>query len=426
MKKYNLSQKFRSLTLEEIRFFVLCSFVFSLPFDRLYSQLLIIILLLLAIIDIDLKKIKSIPKTFWIFQSFFLITVVGLLNTPDTVLKDGMFVMEKQLAILLMPLLIPMSITINKHRVEMVFKTFTWATVISIVYLIVAKTYEYYTLDTSLQKYINSGLLFSHSFSSPLNMHAGYLSMFLTLAFFYVLKQLNIGNQENRTLLFLQLGILILGIIMLASRSNIFVIIVVVLFVFPFYIRKNIKKKILSILLTLTIIVSALYFSPYLNNRFSVQLLSEVASSDNQVQVEPRIVRWKEAIHAIQDAPIVGHGTGSESMKLKERYWESGLIHSFYQNYNSHNQYISITLKHGLVGLVLFLLALSFYFKIAFKSKSFIYLAFLIQIASVFLIENVLDVNKGIFYFAFFNTFLGYYNLNKKNESTNISNNSIL
>lgn len=421
MKINYLLSKFRNLTLEEIRFFVLCLFVFSLPFDRIYSQLFIIFLVILLLIDFDLKKIKSIPRKFWIFQIFFLLTVVGLLNTSAAGMKEGMFLIEKQLAILLMPLIIPMSIKINEVRIKIIFKTFTAAAVISICYLLIANTINYYNLNISFSEYISSGLPFNHAFASPLNIHAGYLSMFLTLAFFYLFSKY---NEERKKIQLVLIAFLLLGIILLASRSNILVIILIILFIYPFFNKKNVKRKVTFAIAALSIIVGIFYFSPYLNARFGAQLVSEL--SPNGLQVEPRIVRWKEAQRAIQESPIIGHGSGSESIELKKRYWEKGLIHSFYQNYNSHNQFISITLKHGLIGLMIFLLALGYYFKIAIQSKSFIYLAFLIQIVAVFSIENVLDVNKGIFYFAFFNTLLGYYNLNKKNEPINISDRPIL
>src|SRR5690606_15174114 len=122
--------------------------------------------------------------------------------------------------------------------------------------------------------------------------HAGYLSMFLTLAFFFVFEKWNEVNQKRKKILLMQLAILLLGIILLASRSNILVIILVILFVYPLYNRTNVNKKITLAILTLSIIAGVLYFSPYLNNRFGAQLLSEVSSNGNQV--EPRIVRWKE------------------------------------------------------------------------------------------------------------------------------------
>lgn len=420
-------KRIKDASLEEIRFFVLCLFVFTLPFDRFYSQLLIIVLLVLLIIDFDIKKIKSIPRKFWIFQSFFLLTAFGLLITPATGMKDGLFLIEKQLAILLMPLIIPMSFKITENRVKTTLKTLTASSILSVFYLFVANIYNYQTLHIPIQEYISSGLLFNHAFAAPLNIHAGYLSMFLTLSFLFVFQQINPEKQRGNKYLVLQLCILLIGIILLSSRSNIFVIILVVLFVLPFYTKKNIKKKLTLSIISLSIIAGSFYFSPYLKSRFGNQLVSEVSSSGNQV--EPRIVRWKEAINAIEESPIIGHGTGSESIKLKERYWQSGLINSFYLNYNSHNQFISITLKHGVIGLILFLCALGYYFRIAFQGKSFIYLAFLIQITFVFMIENVLDVNKGIFYFAFFNTLFGYFylkKLNKNEDTSHIGDNSIV
>ncbi len=421
------SKRIKDATLEEIRFFVLCLFVFTLPFDRFYSQFAIIVLLVLLVIDFDMKKIKSIPRKFWLFQFFFIITAVGLLNTPTEGMKDGLFLIEKQLAILLMPLIIPMSITITENRVKIILKTFTASAIISICYLLIATTLNYQTLNIPFQDYFNSGFLFNHAFASPLNIHAGYLSLYLTLVLFYVFQNLNQQNQERKKFLLLQLAVLLIGITLLASRSNILAIILVTLFVYPFYSKKNIQKKITISILALSIIVCGFYFSPYLKSRFGVQLLSEV--SFNGQQVEPRIVRWEEAVNAIRESPITGHGSGSESIKLKERYWQSGLINSFHQNYNAHNQFLSITLKHGIIGLMLFLIALGYYFKIAIQSKSFLYLTFLIQITFVFMIENVLDANKGIFYFAFFNTLFGFLylkKLNKNEDTSHIGDNSIV
>jgi hypothetical protein len=59
---------------------------------------------------------------------------------------------------------------------------------------------------------------------------------------------------------------------------------------------------------------------------------------------------------------------------------------------------------------------LGYYFKLAFQAKHFLYIAFLIVLGINFFTENVIDSNKGIFYFAFFNTLLGYYSLKKLNN----------
>jgi O-antigen ligase len=421
-------QKAKNASLEEVRFFVFCLLVFSLPFDRMYSQLLLILLLLLALIDFKLQKLKSIPKQFWIFQTVFLLTVIGLLNTTAEGMKDGLFLVEKQLAIVLLPFLIPISFSITKIRIDLVLKTFTAAVSWSVIYLLISQALNFNELGISVKQYVDSGLLFNHLFAEPLNMHANYLSMYASLSIFYILGQLLQKENHGKKGLYLQLIILLLGMALLVSRSSILVLIFVSFVLYPFFSKRQIKTKIGISIVLLSFAAGTFQFSSFLKNRFSTELVGEVTAK--QSDSEPRMVRWKEGIKVIQESPAVGHGTGSEITKLKEKYWKKGLINSFHQKYNAHNQYLSILIKHGILGFILFLSAFIFYFKIGFQKKSFIYLSFLIQITFIFMVENVLDMNKGIFYFAIFNTLFGYFYLHhvneKEHESASISHNSIV
>lgn len=422
-------QKTKHVSLEEIRFFVFSLFVFSLPFDRIYSQLFIIVLLVLVLIDFNVRKLKAIPKGFWIFQTVFLLTAVGLFNTsagPE--MKDGLFLLEKQLALLLLPLLIPLSFTVSAKRVRLTLKTFTAAVTLSIVYLLISHYFLLLELDIPFKQYLETGLFYNHLFSAPLNMHASYLSMFASLSIFYILDELNHKENRQKVVLYIQLLFLLLGMLLLVSRSNIFVLFLISLVVYPFFIQRGLKTKLLRSFLILAIGIGLFALSPYFKNRFSTELAvdMQIKSSDS----EPRIVRWKEAVNLIKESPILGKGTGAEIIKLREKYWEKGLIYSFQQKYNAHNQYLSILIKHGIIGFVIFIAAFLYYFKLAYRKKSFIYLAFLIQIAIIFMVENVLDMNKGIFYFATFNTLFGYFHLHqvnkKEHEPASVNHNSVV
>jgi hypothetical protein len=72
---------------------------------------------------------------------------------------------------------------------------------------------------------------------------------------------------------------------------------------------------------------------------------------------------------------------------------------------NAHKQYQSITLKTGVIGLFAFLLTLFYGFTIAWRHKDIFLAAFMIIIGIVSFSENILDVNKGIFFYAFFFSF---------------------
>lgn len=418
-KTFTTDEKF---SLEDIRFFLICLFTFSLPFDRLYSQLIIVILLVLVFIDFDIKKLKFIPKKVWVFQSFFFLTVIGLLNTSTADISDGSFIVEKQLAIFILPILMPLSFNITQHRVNIILQTLLVSSLISILYLIFTSIFTFYSLHIPFSEFIQSNTYFNHSFSAPLNIHAGYLSMYISLSAFYILKKLSVTNGTDRYKLYVQIVILIVGLLLLASRTNTIILFIVALILYPLFRIKSLKESLIPVVLILGLSFLPFYFSSYLKNRYGGELIGDISSQGNVI--EPRIVRWKECISLFKESPVIGHGTGSEIHKLQEKYWEKGLIYSYYHKYNAHNQYLSILIKHGILGFIAFVGALVFFFRIAIRNKSFLYLAFLIQISVLFFTENVLDVNKGIFYFAFFNTLFGFFYLKQdSDEASHINNN---
>jgi hypothetical protein len=59
-------------------------------------------------------------------------------------------------------------------------------------------------------------------------------------------------------------------------------------------------------------------------------------------------------------------------------------------------------IKAGIIGLLIYLYVLYFSFLKASKRKDFLFLSFLILISVVSISENILDVNKGIFFYSFF------------------------
>src|SRR5690606_1950632 len=101
--------------------------------------------------------------------------------------------------------------------------------------------------------------------------------------------------------------------------------------------------------------------------------------------------------------------TGDEVMELKKKYTEKKMFISYIEGFNIHNQYLSILIKHGIIGFLFFSFVFGYYVWVGVKSKNVVYLFFLGVLFLAFMTENILDSNKGIFYFAFFNTVLGYY-----------------
>jgi O-antigen ligase len=129
---------------------------------------------------------------------------------------------------------------------------------------------------------------------------------------------------------------------------------------------------------------------------------------------EPRAVRWKSAWELIRRSPVVGYGSGSEIKLLKDKYFENKLFVSYLDELNAHNQYLSFFIKYGIIGLMLYLFTLSYGFLKAWKNKDAVFFSFMVLIAIVSLSENILDVNKGIFFYGFFFSFFIFADKNNR------------
>jgi len=81
----------------------------------------------------------------------------------------------------------------------------------------------------------------------------------------------------------------------------------------------------------------------------------------------------------------------------------------------AHNQYLSIAVAFGIVGLVWFLITLFYPIFLCGKSKSYLYVSFLLIAIVSFLTEDTLETQAGVTFYAFFNSFLLFIYSPKKN-----------
>jgi O-antigen ligase len=406
---------------EKLRFILVMLFVFCLPFDRFYSNIILMLLALTTLIDLSASKFKAIPEQIWLFQLVFFLACMGYFFSYNK--HEAGFMLEKQLTILLFPFILPLAITITNERIDVILRTLTLTCILSVLYLFSNVFYIIHLGGLPLNSMFSKEF-FNHNFSAPLAIHAGYLSLYIAFSIIYLAKVFI--NQEDlfkKIAVLMCLSILFAGLFFLASRNIIIVTALILCFVFPLYF---INQKLLfftSVIILLS--VSLLTFSriDYLKNRFSTDFVTEITLVDNAskeyVGVEPRAQRWKAAMELVEESPLFGYGTGDEILMLKAKYMKKGFYISYLESFNAHNQYLSYLLKNGIVGLLIFMFAFGYYFWLAIKSKSYVFVSFLILLLIGFLTENILDANKGIFFFAFFNTFLGYCALNQRKKDAN-------
>jgi hypothetical protein len=129
-----------------------------------------------------------------------------------------------------------------------------------------------------------------------------------------------------------------------------------------------------------------------------------------------RFEYWKTALHVIAGNPIIGVGTGDVQQAFDEQYEKDQSPLAKDIRFHSHNQYLTITVAFGLLGLGWFLFTL-FYPMISLKkSRDFLYSTFFIVALISFLNEDTLETQAGVTFYVFFNTVFLF--MNRQEESS--------
>jgi len=396
-----------SLT-NKISYYHLLLLLFSLPFDLFYSHIILIsfaVHTLLHVKKADLKQVFKI-KTL-LLQSVFWVTLIGMLYTPNK--NEAGNELSRQIVIVLMPVLFCItSLDVKKYR-ERLLTAFALCGTITIAYLYldafrVIRFYHYPV------KMLFAPAFTNHNFSAPIGMHATFFSLQIGVALVYLLSAIIKKNTFGNKLLYaICCVILSAGLIQLCSKSVFVALLIAINLAVPFFILRGQRRTVFmvsSIAITAMAIL-VLSRSATFKERYFTDLEKDMSQASAEETTDPRLARWGTAIELIGQAPIVGHGAGSEIPLLKEAYFSKKLYSSYIHGLNSHNEYLSFLLKSGIIGLVIYLLTLAYGFNNAVASKDVLFLTFMLLVAIVSLSENMLDVDKGtMFYGLFFSFFI--------------------
>jgi O-antigen ligase len=132
--------------------------------------------------------------------------------------------------------------------------------------------------------------------------------------------------------------------------------------------------------------------------------------------VMQRIELWQASINIISKNLFFGVGTGDipDAFKLELKEMESKLQDS---SLRSHNQFLSITVGFGLMGLAAFLFILIYppYHTKKFQDKRYLLFFFIFMLS--LLNEDTIESQAGVTFFAFFNSLL-IFGLSSQNKET--------
>jgi len=399
----------------KISYYHLMLLLASLPFNMFYSHIILVSYALHTFIHLNKKRANEVFTLRTLaLQSVFFVTV---LSTIYTINKSEAFnEWGKQITILLIPVVFCLNpIDLKKYRGNL-FLAFSLVCTATIGYLYIdaLATIKHYHLPWSN---ILTGAFTNHNFSEPIDMHATFFSMQVMLALVFLLtEKIKETRFYTRLLYSFCCLVLVAGLIQLSSKSILAVLLIALNVAIPlFLLNGKTRLKFMLVAGCFSVIaITAVLNTNVFRERYLTELKTDMTRQTAGEVTDSRLARWGVTAGLIKKSPIIGYGAGSEIGLLQDGFYSHKLYDSYLNRLNTHSEYLSITLKSGIIGFIAYLATLAFGFKGAIRQKDTVFFTFMLLIAVVSISENLLDVDKGIIFYAFFFTFFAFSHKNKE------------
>jgi O-antigen ligase len=403
----------------KISFFHIMLLLLSLPFDLFYSHVILISLCIHTIIQLKKGNIKPVfTARVLAVQAVFFVTIIATIYTqyPQQAFAEW----GREVIIFIIPLIFCLnSLDIKKYRPLLLF-IFAIGCTLTVLYLYADAffTIKFYKIPLNS---IFAPQFTNHNFSEPIAIHATFFSMQLVIALvFMIYYLLNYKISSPLKIIYAACCfILLAGLVQLGSKSILITLFLVFALVFPYFMPTWKKRlQFISVVAAISVITLGAIFS---NTTFRAKYINDMQTDLSPLKPgqnsEPRLARWEVISSVIKSSPIIGHGSGSEITILSDQFFNHKLYDSYIEKLNAHNQYLSFLLKSGIWGLPIYLAVLIYGFKIALQHKDVLFVSFMLLVAILSLSENILDVDKGVFFYGFFFTFFLFSYPQKNNPS---------
>jgi O-antigen ligase len=423
-------KKDRSYIHEIILFSGLLISIGSLPFSIVLCHFGILLMLLNWLIEGNWQNKWRLGKGnsfVLLFVALFAFHLIGVLYSLD--FKNSLFNVEKKISLLIVPAVLATSRFSNKYKV-LLFKSFIASCLIASLLCLGGSTLR--VLEGIDSSHLNFGFsqpnlllsnpLFSNQWheysyvtlSSTIGIHPTYFSVYIMLC----LALLIVNHKDLFRHKFMSLGLIFFFTIFLAllsTRVTVAVILILMAFAILYRIfklsRSNMKQFATGAgLILLFFFLSAL--NPISLYREFQELNSTAMQIDkNTHYTNSTAIRlslwWLGLKTAMQSHPVIGSGTASTELAMAttaNKYNISNVLNSN----DPHNQYLNTYISLGAMGLVLLLGCYLTPFRTAWRNKNLTHLIFIGLILIVSFTESFLELQKGIVFFALFQSLFSF------------------
>jgi O-antigen ligase len=369
----------------------------------------IVVFALMLIIDYYYnRKLEFNKKFFFVNAALYLLMILSMIYTQN--MEYGFKKLETMSSLAVFPLLFSMlpskQLTVIKNnKISLIY---TYIIVIVIINLSFFIFHFGHYKETLITHYITVTRIAQEGY----NIHPIYLSMHIAIALILSVFLLYKEKRLKNIILLLLLDVVLIFFMLLLLKKGPLIGLFIALTSFVI-LKKN--RKVFSVFLIILVVsITLVLTNDKLNSKFSELIKIEALSQSDATSTNIRYSLYPYAIQAFNKSPIIGHGIGDYRDELILAY--EGVPVLYNEKYNSHNQYLSIMISLGLLGLIIFLITIAYNFIWALKSKNHILIVLLIFYCIVMTSENILERENGVLYFSFFLCFFSALDTNRKDH----------
>ncbi|MCS7004619.1 MAG: O-antigen ligase family protein [Cytophagales bacterium] len=391
-------------------------FVCTLPFHWRYNNIAIGLLAVTSLIQVRIQKLKNLISTplFWILTAVFWTDILSCFFSEN--LQEALFLIEKRISILAMPLFIGVltpEILDYEHIIQLL-KAFAYSVFVALLICLISAAIKQNEIGWHELK---KEAFMYHDLTEIIEVHSIYIAQYASFAigiilyiFLYEPLSLSLKIFHGFISIFLYACLFLL-----ANRITIlaFHIIVLVLGIYLGYQKANLRMNVIIILSCMILgIYGTYHYNPFFKERTQEILISlrDPSQASGNTSTRLFILKCCKDLLLHQNTWIWGFGTGDSQQELNNCYnqYKQGKIlteDGKKNGPNAHNQYIQETLNKGIIGLAAWMSFLIVPVWYLFRRKDAfldLYIIFWFGFATLSLTESPLDMNKGITYFSFF------------------------
>ncbi len=359
----------------------------------------------------------------WLFMAVYLIEAIGLLYTSN--LPEGLFILQKKVLLFAFPLLLATIPPFSEKQIKILLAAFVVTCVAGSLVCLAQGLYHALVLG-------HTKFLFYHQLAAFIDMQGIYLSLYTgfsaLILVYYLLYQPSVMSATVRKVATVTSVYLIGFTVLLSIRTTLaaLLFLLVLLIAIYFYRKRQLLKGFLAIAGLIMFVTGSIFLNPVSSRKFREAFdKKETIPLNNQSDQSLgrgwggkalRFAIWQCTVDVIGNNFWLGVGTGSAQDALQEGYRKRNFDFAYlYNSYNAHNQYLETWISAGIGGLAVLLLSFVVPLYMSFRTGNLLHVLLILFFAINCLTESMFERQKGVIFYAFFNSLLAFRLLRKQN-----------